>query len=400
MARIIHMADCHIGSWRDPKLTELNFKYFSYVIEYALNNSIDVVLISGDLFNTSLPSIEYVDRTVKELMKLKNNNIAVYAIAGSHDYSPSGKTMLKIFESAGLLKNVLIGKVSDKKLCLDVFKDEKYKLLLSGMFGKKGTLETYYYEALDRNYITQQLSDDYYKIFLFHSAITEIKPESLENMPSAPMSFLPKGFNYYAGGHVHYRFSNEFKDYGKIVFPGPTFPNNFKELYDLKTGSFVVLDTDTNSEKTVEIKLKEVLTFNVNLKDKTPDEINEYLIDYFKEFDIVDKIVLIRLYGKVDGLVGDINFRNLLNFLEHKKPFCILKNSFSLQSNMDEIKDIKIGSLDDIEDKLISENSDDVSYVHSLLKIFNSEKQEGETISSFEERLFQDLNSIICSKEN
>lgn len=394
------MADCHIGSWRDPKLTDLNFKYFSYVIDYALNNSIEVVLISGDLFNTSLPSIEYVDFTVKELMKLKQNNIVVYAIAGSHDYSPSGKTMLKIFESAGLLINVLDGKVIDKKLCLDVFKDEKHKLLLSGMFGKKGTLETHYYEALDREYITQQLSDDYYKIFLFHSAITEIKPKSLENMPSAPMSFLPKGFDYYAGGHVHYRFSNDFKEYGKIVFPGPTFPNNFKELYDLKTGSFVVLDTSSNSTKTIEIKLKEVLTFNVNLKNKTPDEINEYLIDYFKEFELLEKIVLVRLYGKINGLVGDINFRNLLNFLDQKKPFCILKNSFSLESNTDEIKDIKIGSLEDIENKLINENTSDVSYIQSLLKIFNSEKQEGETISSFEERLFKNLDLAIFKDKN
>ena len=32
-----------------------------------------------------------------------------------------------------------------------------------------------------------------------------------------------------------------------FVYPGPLFPNNFKELEDLKQGSFVIVDTESNS---------------------------------------------------------------------------------------------------------------------------------------------------------
>jgi len=398
MTKIVHFADSHIGSWRDPKLTQLNFSYFSYVIDYCLKNKIEVVLLAGDLFNTSLPTIDYVDMTVKKLMELKLAKIKVYAIAGSHDYSPSGKTMLKILESAGLIVNVLQGEVKNGKLLLNLVVDEDYKLQLTGMFGKKGTLEKNYYEALDYNYIQQQLKEDYYKIFLFHSAITELKPKGLEDMPSSPLSFLPENFNYYAGGHVHYRFMDKIGHCEKIVYPGPTFPNNFKELYDLKTGSFVVFDTVKNSYNFEEIKLKEVMCFNIDLNNKTPDEINFYLVDYFRDFDLYEKIILVKLVGKIDGMVGDINFRNFVSYLEQKNPFCILKNSFYLESHVDEIKDFKVGSIDEIEDKLISENFENKDLIYSLINVLSSEKQEGETNTSFEERILKDLDLVLFEK--
>ena len=53
---------------------------------------------------------------------------------------------------------------------------------------------------------------------------------------------MPKGFQYYAGGHVHYRFDIIKEGYGKIVYPGPVFPNNFKELEELKHGGMCIID--------------------------------------------------------------------------------------------------------------------------------------------------------------
>ena len=35
-----------------------------------------------------------------------------------------------------------------------------------------------------------------FKIFMFHTALTELKPKNLERMDSAPISLLPKGFDY------------------------------------------------------------------------------------------------------------------------------------------------------------------------------------------------------------
>ena len=112
--KFAHLADCHIGSWSDLKLKKLNMKVFSKSIRECIMRDVDFVLIAGDLFNTAIPSIELVKETVFDLKKLKDANISCYIIPGSHDYSPSGKTMIDVLENAGLVINVV--KFNDNKL--------------------------------------------------------------------------------------------------------------------------------------------------------------------------------------------------------------------------------------------------------------------------------------------
>src|SRR3989344_5308317 len=112
--KFAHMADCHIGGWQEPRLKELGINVFEKAIDKCIEENVAFVLISGDLFNTSLPSIELISSVAKELRKLRDNDIEVYIIPGSHDFSPSGKTMLDVLEKAGLLINVF--KIKDNKL--------------------------------------------------------------------------------------------------------------------------------------------------------------------------------------------------------------------------------------------------------------------------------------------
>src|SRR3989338_5324144 len=105
--RFIHLADVHLGGWRDQKMSSLAQQAFKESLDFALLHQVDFVLIAGDLFNTALPNIEYIKNAVGELMRLKLAGIPVYIIPGSHDYSPSGKTMLDVFECVGLIINVV-----------------------------------------------------------------------------------------------------------------------------------------------------------------------------------------------------------------------------------------------------------------------------------------------------
>ena len=104
--KFAHMADCHIGGWRDPKLRMLGAQAFCRAIDLCIEKSVDFVLIAGDLFNTSLPPIDSLKTAAGKLKELKDKNIPAYLISGSHDYSPSGKTMLDVLEEAGLVLNV------------------------------------------------------------------------------------------------------------------------------------------------------------------------------------------------------------------------------------------------------------------------------------------------------
>ena len=69
--KFAHMADVHVGSWRDPKLKELSLDAFLEAIDESIHSKVDFILISGDLFNTALPSIDHVRLVVRKLKEAK-----------------------------------------------------------------------------------------------------------------------------------------------------------------------------------------------------------------------------------------------------------------------------------------------------------------------------------------
>lgn len=125
----------------DPKLRDASTKAFLKAVDICIEKQVDFVLIAGDLFNTALPGIDALKLVVTKLKELKDNNIPVYAIPGSHDFSPSGKTIIDVLENAGLIINVMKGKIIDEKLNLEFTIDEKTKAKITGIFGKKECLK-------------------------------------------------------------------------------------------------------------------------------------------------------------------------------------------------------------------------------------------------------------------
>src|SRR3989344_9518417 len=125
-----HLADCHIGGWRDPKLKELSIIAFEKAIVRCIEENVGFLLIAGDLFNNSLPSIDLIKITADILNRLKNHDIDVYIIPGSHDFSPSGKTMLDVFDKAGLVINVM--KIEDNQLKFSI---DKTNTKITGLVG-------------------------------------------------------------------------------------------------------------------------------------------------------------------------------------------------------------------------------------------------------------------------
>ena len=138
--KFAHMADCHLGGWRHPKMRELSFKYFEEAISRSIKKNVDFILISGDLFNTSLPGVDILKATVKKLKELRNNGIPVYIIAGSHDYSVSGKTFLEVLEKAGFCELAKFCELEDSgEIILKPLKHETFHIY--GYPGKKSGLE-------------------------------------------------------------------------------------------------------------------------------------------------------------------------------------------------------------------------------------------------------------------
>src|SRR3989344_8008632 len=106
MPRFAHLADCHLGGWKQPELQELNFKSFVKAIDTCILEKVEFVVIAGDLFDTAFPGIDVLKEAFAQFKRLKDAKIPCFIIAGSHDYSVSGKTFLDVLEKAGFCKNV------------------------------------------------------------------------------------------------------------------------------------------------------------------------------------------------------------------------------------------------------------------------------------------------------
>ena len=381
-----HFSDCHVGGWKEDKLSSLNMQCFIEAVKLCLDKNVDFVLIPGDLFNSALPQIDFIKEVTVQLKKLKDKNIPVYMVAGSHDYSPSGKTMLDVLEKAGLIENVM--NVIDGKL--GFFVDPKTGVKISGLHGKRGGLEIKDYEELDFSYVERE---EGYKVFLFHTAIEEFKPRGLEKMPGTKASSLPKGFNYYAGGHVHYIFQKDFEK-GYLTFPGALFPNNFKELEEWKYGG-VYLVSESNLEF-VPIQMKEVLNVKIDVTGLNPEEVSERIIGKFKDLDVRDKLVTLRISGEVNGKVSDINFKEVLRSLG--EAYFVLRNTAKLSSKVIHEFDMKSGSVEEIENAILKEVETglfDKDFTKLLIETLDKEKDEGEKVADFEKRVLSDAIKVL-----
>ena len=399
------MADCHIGSWRDPKLRDASTKAFLKAVEICIEKKVDFVLIAGDLFNTALPGIDALKVVVTKLRELKDSNIPVYVIPGSHDFSPSGKTIIDVLENAGLLVNVMKGKIIDENLNLEFTIDKKTGTKITGIFGKKGMLEKSHYKSLSKNEIEQEKG---FKIFMFHTALTEFKPEELDSMESQPLELLPKNFDYYAGGHVHYILNKQEPDYGLIAYPGPLFPNSFSELEKLENGGFYIVEKTSKLELKYEpIVIYNVFSLNIDCDNKSPEKIKAEIEEKIKGREFINTIVTIRLAGTLDsGKPSDINIKDIFTKIYDNGAYFIMKNTAKLTAKeLDKVK-VQTSSVEEVEDSLIKESIGQIKVdglgvekeeklTKQLMAILGKEKQEGERVADFERRIKEDIEKII-----
>ncbi len=391
-----HFADCHIGGWKEEKLKDLNMQCFKKAIALVIERKVDFLLIAGDLFNTALPQIDYIKEATSALKELQDAGILVYMIAGSHDYSPSGKTMLDVLEKAGLIINVMQFR-EDGTLKFTL--EPKTGVKITGMLGKKGGLEVTDYETLNTKNLEEE---EGFKIFMFHTAINEFKPQGLEDITGANAAMLPQNFQYYAGGHIHYIFQKEFGK-GLLTFPGALFPNNFKEMEEWQHGGVYFVDENVKWEY-VPVQLKDVETFSISITGLTPEKATEKILEEVHKRNTDDKIITLRVHGELDGKTSDVDFKTILHSLE--KAYFVLKNTAKLQSKESKEVSMKLGSVEEIEQKIlkdvvseikikeISKEQED-AFANQLIQLLNKEKEDGEKVADFEKRILSEGLKVL-----
>jgi len=384
MVRFAHISDVHLGGWKQPQLQDLNLQSFKKAISKCIESKLDFALISGDLFDSAYPPIEILKETFAEFRRLKEAKIPCFIIAGSHDYSVSGKTFLDVLEKAGFCTNVTNFEEMENHIILNptVYQN----VAIYGYPGKKSGLEI---EDLRR--IKLNDAPGMFKIFMLHTTIDKAKG-SLP-IDSIEIDLLPKA-DYYALGHLHIDFQ-----YENFIYPGPLFPNNFQELEDLHHGSFYIVDTNSKTSlQKVELNIKEVETISIHVKNALTS--TEEILAQLSKRELQDKIVLLRVSGELEkGKTSDIKFSLIEEHAKKAGAYCILKNTHDLKTKEIELE-VEVENKGDIEEetvKIYSEKnpSDFNSMIRELMNCLSFEKQEDEKNDIFIRRLLEGAKKVL-----
>ena len=230
--KFAHLADTHLG-FRQFGLIEREkdfYEVFGKVIDKIIEEKVDFVIHSGDLFENEMPSPMALLEFQKGLLKLKGAGIPMYAIAGNHD-SAMGKGSIPpqvIFKKMGLK---VISPINTNYRQGDVF--------IAGLpfypSSQSGVLKSKLVE------LSKKAAKHEKSILVLHQAIEDFTDEQYELQAAD----IPDNFDYYALGHIHRYIAGDFGK-GTLVYPGSTEIWKTEEIMDFHENGkgFVVVDLD------------------------------------------------------------------------------------------------------------------------------------------------------------
>ena len=233
----VHAADLHLGySQYGLEVRREDFdRAFQELVDKTLELKPTFMIIAGDLFQTARPSNVTLENAVKNFSRLRNADIPVLVVDGSHDSAPNvvTSTILNPLDSAGLVYYLPRheGACWRRPECCYVYGVPNFRT--------RRKTEEMLPVFMEQNKPTPDPA--LFNIFAFHMALDfpELNPPYIE--AEAPPELIPEDFNYYAAGHVHKRYEGRFKT-GLLVYPGSTETINYDEAKNEKGFYYVEVD--------------------------------------------------------------------------------------------------------------------------------------------------------------
>lgn len=265
-----HLADTHMG-YRQYGLSEREndfFEVFDQAIEEVVGERPDFAIHSGDLFEYSRPPTRALLTAQKCILRLKEEKIPIYAIAGNHDVV--------------MRKNALPPQILFKDFGLKLISPRNPYYLEGDVFigGAPYTSKYHSKQLVERLEGIEKSSVDFDKrILVLHQGIDRYIPYEYE----LKIGDVPQSFNYCAFGHIHERVVDDFGE-GKLAYPGSTeiWRSNEVEGYRKNGKGFYLVDIsgDIPEIENIDLKLprefiKETIKYS-QLQDEL-SRINQYI---------------------------------------------------------------------------------------------------------------------------
>lgn len=212
--RFLHISDIHLGKLLfQQNLLEIQIDLLNQIIDYLVDNDIDVLIMAGDIYDRSVPSNEAIEALNDFLSSLiLKHHKKVLMIAGNHD------SATRLSFASGLLKQ--------EGLYIEAFvQDEMKPVVIDGVnfyllpFFKPSHLRYLYndesiitYQDAFAAYMKRQkINPDKTNVLITHQFIAGNK-EVIKSESEAILSVggseiidvsLVKQFDYVALGHIH-----------------------------------------------------------------------------------------------------------------------------------------------------------------------------------------------------
>jgi exonuclease SbcD len=230
----VHASDLHLGYAQyglEARRQDFD-NAFSELVDKTIELKPDFMIIAGDLFHQPRPSNVTLENTIRSFKRLKDVDITVLTVDGSHDSAPNSitGTILYPLDSAGLIYHL----PRHEGACWRKT-DSCYVYGIPNYHNRHKT-----HDALPKFMIEKPPTPDekVANIFVLHGAVDlpSVKPPYIEAELSPEM--LPNGFCYYAAGHVHERYLEKFKD-GYLAYSGCTETAGYDEAKYRKGFNYV-----------------------------------------------------------------------------------------------------------------------------------------------------------------
>ena len=407
MGRFAHLADVHLGFQKFDSLKKIEQDTFEDIVSQCISRKVDFVLICGDLFHVNIPDMGTNTFAFEQFRLLKEAGIPVYAVYGSHDFSPVSKSIIDLLQAAGLITKVSVQEDTDNKIRLGFITDPKTGAKIAGLPGLKAGRETDLYGNLDREALK---AEEGFKIFLFHGAISELVSDT--HGDSMALSLLPPGFEYYAGGHLHkrkprHRYTRmEYPGYPYVVYPGTPFCGYHSDLEQNARGEergFVLVDFDdsvTNVEF-VAIENAKYEIIDMDCKSRNAIHVDAELRDCAKSINPQGKIIIIKLAGELTmGKTADIDTAAIKGEMMEAGALAVNIHKNQLTSKEYNITGVKGKNRGEITHNIFAENIGEVrtrqeelagesgvSLAKTLLEELAQPKQDNEKKWEYEQRV-------------
>jgi exonuclease SbcD len=289
--KFIHCADVHldtplVGLAQYPgapvsEIRNATRRAFERVLDAAIAEKIDFLIIAGDLYDTGLKSFESALFFNKAMARLKDAGIEVYLIHGNHD---AASRLIRQVRPPG---NVHVFKANEPQ----TFLINHLRVAIHGQ--SFATPEVV--DDLASNYPLPVT--DFFNIGVLHTNLSGIS-EHANYAPCELDTLKARGYQYWALGHVHNRQVLCTDPY--IVYPGNIQGRHGKELGEKSCELVTVSETGAVSMQTLSTSVVPWTQIDLNVADcHTMQEISDKLrLDLGKllvEEKDRDRIIALRL---------------------------------------------------------------------------------------------------------